>query len=101
MKMLSAEETSADIDARFANTSAGIKRIGHILADGDMSELYGLYKQATCGDCGIPSPAFYKVKESLKWNAWDGKRGLLPEDAKTRYIEYADQILYSIASYGE
>jgi len=75
--------------------------MGSILADSDRSELYGLYKQATCGDCSIPSPPFYRVKESLKWTAWDGKRGLSPDDAKIQYIRYADQILYGSASYGE
>lgn len=38
-------------------------------------KLYGLYKQATCGDCTASAPAFYQLKARQKWYtgwSWDG-----------------------------
>ncbi|OAD69794.1 hypothetical protein PHYBLDRAFT_9242, partial [Phycomyces blakesleeanus NRRL 1555(-)] len=49
--------------------------------------LYGLYKQATQGDCTQPKPSSRDVAECAKWKAWDRLQGLCPTDAQTFYVE--------------
>ena len=78
---------------KFAISSRKVAKIARELDSANMSELYGLYKQATCGDCSVSSPPFYKVRESLKWSAWDDKRGMSQDVAQTRYIEHAERIM--------
>lgn len=38
--------------------------------------IYGLYKQATIGDCNINEPAFYDQEGKYKYKAWMKMKGL-------------------------
>ena len=49
-------------------------------------ELYGLFKQATKGDCGEDQPSVQERKEYLKWEAWVGKRGVSRAEAMEDYV---------------
>ncbi|CAH1988787.1 unnamed protein product [Acanthoscelides obtectus] len=53
-------------------------------ADGDVLELYGLYKQATVGDVNKAKPS--DSEGAAKWNAWNSKKGLAAKYAKEQYI---------------
>jgi diazepam-binding inhibitor (GABA receptor modulating acyl-CoA-binding protein) len=37
--------------------------------------LYGLYKQATLGDCNTSKPSFFDPKGQAKWTAWNDNNG--------------------------
>ena len=50
-------------------------------------EFYGLYKQATVGDCNCDKPSAINVKESAKWNAWNGNKGMSQDAAKAAYVQ--------------
>ena len=56
------------------------------LGDSDKLDLYGMFKQATVGDCNTPSPGMFDFKGSAKWNAWNGKKGTSKEVAELFYI---------------
>jgi acyl-CoA-binding protein len=49
-------------------------------------KLYGLYKQASLGDCNIPKPSAFKIEARAKFEAWDANRGMKKEDAMKEYI---------------
>ncbi|KAI9029705.1 acyl CoA binding protein-domain-containing protein [Phycomyces nitens] len=57
------------------------------LTPSERLNLYGLYKQATQGDCNQPRPSSRDGAESAKWKAWDRLQGLCPTDAQTFYVE--------------
>ncbi|KAI8464031.1 MAG: acyl CoA binding protein-domain-containing protein [Monoraphidium minutum] len=62
-------------------------------SEADLLRLYGLYKHATAGDCGEPSPAFWRLAERKKWSAWSHHRGTPQQDAMAQYTALADRCL--------
>ena len=49
-------------------------------------EIYGLGKQGAKGDNTTEEPFFLDIKESLKWKAWMGKKGMSQEDAQDQFM---------------
>ncbi|CAK6971102.1 acyl-CoA-binding protein-like [Scomber scombrus] len=41
----------------------------------ELSDLYGLYKQATSGDVNIDRPGMFDIIGKGKWDAWNEKKG--------------------------
>lgn len=58
-----------------------------LLPQDTMLEIYGLYKQATCGDCTSSRPWAMDVKGQAKWDAWHTRRGGGAADAMQDYLE--------------
>ena len=56
------------------------------LSNEDKLEIYGLFKQATVGDCNTACPGMFDPKGKAKWNAWDAKKGMSSDDAKAAYV---------------
>ena len=48
--------------------------------------LYGLYKQATQGDCSGDSPSFFNVVARSKFDAWNKLKGMTREQAMDAYV---------------
>lgn len=56
-------------------------------------KLYGLYKQATVGDCNTSRPGmFASMKDKYKWDAWKERKGMSKDDAKREYISLVEKI---------
>ncbi len=47
--------------------------------------VYGLYKQATVGDCNTAQPWAVQVEARSKWDAWQSNRGMSRDAAMTAY----------------
>eukprot|EP00199_Chlamydomonas_sp_CCMP681_P004215 CAMPEP_0119116396 /NCGR_PEP_ID=MMETSP1180-20130426/52258_1 /TAXON_ID=3052 ORGANISM="Chlamydomonas cf sp, Strain CCMP681" /NCGR_SAMPLE_ID=MMETSP1180 /ASSEMBLY_ACC=CAM_ASM_000741 /LENGTH=88 /DNA_ID=CAMNT_0007105535 /DNA_START=38 /DNA_END=304 /DNA_ORIENTATION=- len=73
-----------DFTAAAAEATASIPESA---ANDDRVALYGLYKQATVGDCTTARPNIFDQKGRYKWDAWEAKKGLSQEDAKAAYIK--------------
>ncbi len=58
-----------------------------------MLELYGLFKQATEGDCTTKKPSRLKIRERAKHGAWEDKKGMAEDDAKQAYIDLVDRLV--------
>ena len=56
------------------------------LSNEDKLELYGLFKQATVGDCNTERPGMFDPKGKAKWDAWKAKEGMSSDDAKAGYV---------------
>lgn len=57
-------------DATFqaaADTVQALVQGGQLTDQATQLQLYGLYKQATCGDCDTAAPPFYQLKAKQKW----------------------------------
>ena len=56
-------------------------------SDEDLLQLYGIYKQATVGNCNTQKPtALFDIKGKRKWEAWKSNLNLSSEEAKKQYI---------------
>ncbi|XP_041822430.1 acyl-CoA-binding protein homolog [Chelmon rostratus] len=59
---------------------------------GELSELYGLYKQATVGDVNIVRPGFFDLTGRAKWDAWQAKKGLSKDEAMVAYVNLVEKL---------
>jgi diazepam-binding inhibitor (GABA receptor modulating acyl-CoA-binding protein) len=48
---------------------------------------YGLYKQATEGDVQGAQPWAVQFEARAKWDAWNSRKGMTPDEAKAAYVE--------------
>lgn len=55
--------------------------------------LYSLYKQATDGNVTSKRPGMLDMLGRAKWDAWAGREGMDPLDAKQLYVESMMRIL--------
>ena len=65
------------------------------LSTNQQLQLYGLYKQATVGNCTDSKPAIYDLSGRYKYNAWMDRTGLSMNDAMNEYILLCDTIAES------
>ena len=54
--------------------------------------LYGLYKQAICGDVTESKPWSKGVKEIFKWNAWAALNGMSKAEAMKKYTTMVNKL---------
>jgi len=75
----------SDLAQRFADAQAKIKPVTG-LGNDVMLEMYGLYKQATVGDCSGSRPGMLDVKGRAKYDAWAKLKGKTKDAAMESYI---------------
>lgn len=86
----------SNIDRQFELSCKLIKTLKKTPSDNDMLKLYGLYKQATCGDCNISEPSKIYFKDNSKWNAWNKLKGVKKLEAKLQYSNLAMKLIETI-----
>ena len=77
----------------FEQYSKDVKKITNKPSDSDLLILYGLYKQATIGDCNTDRPGFLDFKGKSKWDSWNNYQGKNQEEAMKLYIEKAKELI--------
>lgn len=80
----------------FDKAAEDVKKLKTQPADGDLLELYGLFKQATVGDCNTDRPGMLDFKGKAKWDAWNHKKGTDSEKAKQDYVNKAQELIGKI-----
>lgn len=80
----------------FEKAAEDVKSLKESPADGDLLELYALYKQATVGDINTERPGMLDFKGKAKWDAWNHKKGTDPEKAKQDYVNKAKELIGKI-----
>jgi len=55
--------------------------------------LYALFKQASEGDVNTQRPGLLDLKGKAKWDAWNGKKGMSKEEAKSAYVDRVKQLV--------
>lgn len=70
------------------------KCLGHItISNGEKLQFYGLFKQATNGQCKAAKPAIWNVVERYKWDAWSALGSLEPTKAREEYVVKLRQVM--------
>jgi len=89
----SSEEAERSFDSAVAKIQSNNGSGGGIKVTNDVKlRLYGLYKQATEGNCTTDKPSFFNVVESAKWSAWKENKDMGTHTAKAKYIELVESI---------
>ncbi|EGR34110.1 hypothetical protein IMG5_023240 [Ichthyophthirius multifiliis] len=63
------------------------------VSDDNLLQFYAFYKQGTVGDCNTDKPGMLALKDKAKWEAWNAKKGMNQNDAKTEYVKLAKTVL--------
>jgi len=82
-----------DLEEEFRQSASRIKSRDTMPSDEDLLILYGLYKQATQGDCTIPQPWRVQVEPRARWDAWFKNCGMYRETAMKKYIEKVNELM--------
>lgn len=77
---------SDDLRAEFLQAAEDVKALSSTPDNAVLLKLYGLFKQATKGDCDATRPGMLDFVGRAKHDAWSGFKGLSPEDAMRQYI---------------
>ena len=59
----------------------------------ELSDLYGLYKQATLGDNYNTEPSIFNFKDHAKWQSWEKNKGLNKYKAEVNYISLVNELI--------
>jgi acyl-CoA-binding protein len=100
-------QENMDLQKQF---EAAVARVDSLPADkaaAHMTELYGLYKQATEGDhdtekdvVGDDTPSNPSGQEGLsqaQWDSWSKFKGVSEEDARRQYVQKVEEIAGPVA----
>lgn len=58
-----------------------------------MLKLYGLFKQATSGQCETEKPGYTEFVKKAKWKAWNSLGDISQDAAKSAYIELVEGLV--------
>lgn len=83
------EEKTLEND--FLNAVNSIKQVKKVDTKTQL-QLYGLYKQATIGDCNIKKPGIFDINGSAKYNAWNSCFSIPKSKAMSMYIHLVTTI---------
>ena len=84
--------TEKELEEKFLKYSEKIKKATSLDNDTLLS-LYGLYKQATVGECNIEEPYKIYYKEHAKYKAWTNNKDMSKENSMKAYIKLVKKIL--------
>lgn len=77
----------------FDKAAENVKILKETPSDGDLLELYGLFKQSTVGNVNTDRPGMLDFKGKAKWDAWKHKEGTDSEKAKQDYVNKANELI--------
>lgn len=90
-----APSTSFEADSILMDLFQGSARIANSLkhiSNGDKLMLYGLYKQATVGDCPEQAPSPFNIVAHAKHASWCKFQGMRQKDAMIYYMQAVQQL---------
>lgn len=70
-------------------------------ADEQNLQFYGLFKQATIGDCNIDRPGLFDFVARAKYDAWQNFKGLSFREARNMYIDGVEELKVGWSRQGE
>ena len=89
-----AEQSRAAMSVEeFEKAAEEIKTLTQRPTNEELLDLYGLYKQATVGDCNTERPGMFDMKGKAKWDKWNELKGMSQEEARRKYVELANGLL--------
>lgn len=62
------------------------------ISDAEKLQFYGLYKQATVGDCTTSAPWAVNIVKRKQWDAWHDQLGKTKEEAQDAYVQLLDAV---------
>jgi acyl-CoA-binding protein len=77
----------------FLDAQQRVQKLSRRPSNSELLDLYGLYKQGTEGDVRGSRPGILDPKGRAKFDAWAGRKGMAPADAKARYVALVSELV--------
>ena len=78
----------------FTEASILVRNLDTAPTDNELLRLYGLYKQATVGDCNeVNKPGLFDIKGKMKYEWWQKETGKDKENAMKEYTEFVVELM--------
>ena len=74
------------MEQEFNSCAKKVKNLSSKPSDSTLLVLYGLYKQATVGNCNTGRPGMFDPRGRAKWDAWNRYKNRSKEEAMNMYI---------------
>ena len=82
-----------DKPSDFSIAQQKVKELTTKPSDKVLLDLYSLYKQATIGNCNTSKPWAIDVKNKMKWDAWNSRKGMKTEEAEQEYVKLVEELV--------
>jgi len=82
----------SDLKQRFETAAEDVKKLSAKPSNEKLLELYGLFKQATEGDCEGARPGMFNLKARAKFDAWADREGMSSDDAMEAYVKLVGEL---------
>ena len=76
----------------FNTAAAEVKNLAKQPSNGEMLQIYSLFKQTAVGDCNTTRPGMMDMTGKAKWDAWNGIKGKDRGDAEGEYITLVEEL---------
>lgn len=76
----------------FAAAQIRVKTLTERPSNGDLLELYALFKQGTTGDVRGKRPSMMDFKGRAKFDTWASKKGMTNDAAQAAYISLVERL---------
>lgn len=71
----------------FESAQTRVKRLTKTPSNGELLDLYALYKQGSLGDVQGKRPGLLDVRGRAKYDAWAAKKGMSETAARANYVK--------------
>jgi acyl-CoA-binding protein len=78
---------------KFQEAAEAVKRLSKPPDNETMLKLYGLFKQATAGECSGARPGIMDFVGRAKHDAWKALAGTSREEAMRRYVALVESLI--------
>lgn len=87
----------SNLENKFNMSCMLVKTLVRPPSDKDLLYLYGMYKQATIGNCNVEEPSKFSIKSHAKWESWNMNRDIEKSVAMAFYIGKVDEIFATLS----
>lgn len=77
----------------FEAAAEKVKSLTERPSNEELLDLYGLFKQATVGDCNTERPGMFDLKGKAKWDNWNGLKDMSQEEARKKYVDKVNALV--------
>ena len=88
--------SKSNLENKFDMSCMLVKTLVKPPSDKDLLYLYGMYKQATVGNCNAEEPSKFSLKQRAKWEAWNMNKDIEKSVAMAFYIGKVDEIFVAL-----
>ena len=80
------------LEEQFEDAQKRVNTLNKAPSQGQLLDLYGLFKQAKVGDVSGKRPGMLDLKGRAKFDAWNARQGMGREDAMKAYVSLVAEL---------